>query len=292
MDNLIPVYQELFNLKQAKFVRIDHEDAMVAVVYKITQPTAAPLILKICERVNDYAREMYFLNHFSDQLPVPRIVQAVHPEDGIPGAILMECLHGTLIKEADFTNALAYEVGSLLARIHLNRVPLYGDLTQPESLSLDPRVYVTMKFEEGLAECKDHLPAALLERCRLYYDTHVNLLTLVDGPCITHRDFRAGNVMVYNGKIQGIIDWSSARASFAEEDFCTLEHKGWPLNSHNKSSFLAGYASIRPIPDYASMMVLLRLSRAIATIGFLVKRGTWDKETRLYHYNRQFLETL
>lgn len=292
MDNFIPLYQKALNLTQATFVPIDHEDAMVAMVYKIMQNDSEPLILKICDRAHDYAREVYFLNHFSGQLPVPGIIQTVQPQKSMHGAILMECFSGALIKAADFTEELAYEVGLLLARIHSNRVPLYGDLTQPDSLSLDPGIYFTMKFEEGLAECKDHLPESLLEKCRLYYDMHVNLLNLVDGPCITHRDFRAGNVIVYKGKVQGIIDWSSARASFAEEDFCSLEHGGWPLNTHNKKSFLAGYGSIRPVPGYTSIVTLLRLSKAIATIGFLVKRGTWDKNIRLYTDNRQFIETL
>lgn len=291
MDNLITLYQRHLSLQDAIFSRIDHNDAMVAIVYKITQPTGTQLILKICARTEDYLREMYFLKYFAGKLPVPRILQVVRPDTDIHGAILMECLPGTLLKKADFTDALAYEIGSLLARIHLNRVAGYGDLTQPHNLSPDPRVYFTLKFEEGFTECSNHLPKALLEQCRRYYDTHVNLLASVDGPCMVHRDFRPGNVIVYDGKLQGIIDWSSGRASFAEEDFCPMEHGEWPTNSTNKKFFLAGYASIRPVPDYSALMPLLRLSRAFATIGFTVKRGTWENShAHVYQFNRQFLE--
>jgi Ser/Thr protein kinase RdoA (MazF antagonist) len=131
-----------------------------------------------------------------------------------------------------------------------------------------------------------------MEQCRGYFDTHLNLLASVDGPCMIHRDFRAGNVIVYDGKIQGIIDWASGRASFAEEDFCPLEHGEWWAHSSCKKSFLAGYASIRPVPDYSAVMPLLRLSRAFATIGFTVKTGTWESSnTRAYEFNRRFLET-
>jgi hypothetical protein len=69
MDNLVIQYREHLGLKNANFLRIDHDDAMVALVYKITQPNAAPLILKICSRSHDYLREVYFLKYFSGKLP-------------------------------------------------------------------------------------------------------------------------------------------------------------------------------------------------------------------------------
>ncbi len=293
MDNFVTLYQQLLGLQKATFSRIDHDDAMVAIVYKITQSDGEQFILKICTRGNDYLREVYFLNHFAGELPVPRIIQLVEPQKGVDGAILMECLPGALLKIADFTDALAYEMGSLLARIHLNRVPEgYGDLIQPNDLRPDPRIHFSLKFEEGLAECSNHLPLALLEQSIRYYGEHVNLLDSVDGPCLIHRDFRAGNVMVYNGKIQGIIDWSSGRSSFAEDDFCPMEHGEWPNHPARKKSFLEGYGSIRPIPDYNAIMPFLRLNRAIATIGFTVKRGTWESSnSRVYQFNRRFLET-
>jgi Ser/Thr protein kinase RdoA (MazF antagonist) len=292
MDNAISLYQQRLNLEESSFSRIDHDDAMVAIVYKVTPTTGAPLILKICSRTDDYLREVYFLQHFSWKLPVPRIIQVVPPEAGLHGAILMQCLPGTLLKITDFTPNLAYEMGTLLARIHLNPVSGYGDLTQPESLSSDPRIHFTLKFEEGIDECSNHLPQLLIEQCRRYYDRNLNLLTSVDGPCIIHRDFRAGNVIIDNEKIQGIIDWSSGRASFAEDDFCPMEHGEWPSNPTSKKSFLAGYASIRPVPDYTAIMPFLRLNRALATVGFTVKRGTWESSNaRVYQFNRRFLET-
>jgi Ser/Thr protein kinase RdoA (MazF antagonist) len=293
MTNLIAVYKQRFNLQSATFSLIEHEDAIVAIVYKITQSNGTQLILKICKFPNHYFREIYFLEYFANRLPVPRIIQAREPETGIDGAILMECLPGTVLKITDFTDALATEMGSLLARIHLNRASGYGDLIEQKGLKPDPRVYFTMKFKESLFECSNHLPKALIERCQNYYNRHINLLDSVDGPCIVHRDFRLGNVIVYEGKIQGIIDWSSGSASFAEEDFCSMEHGEWSNNSVSKKPFFAGYASVRPVPNYADIMPLLRLSRSLAVIGFLVKSGTWEsRQARLYEFNRRFLENL
>ncbi|MBS0622103.1 MAG: phosphotransferase [Verrucomicrobia bacterium] len=292
MDLLIPFYQQRLHLQNASFSLIEHEDATLATVYRITQPTGAALILKICNRANDYLREVYFLQHLANALPVPRILEVVPPEQDVDGAILMECLPGTLLNIAKITDSIAYEIGALLAQIHLNRVAGYGDLIHPHHLSPDPGVHFTAKFEEGFAECSHHLPQALLEQCHLYYHSHIHLLSAVDGPWMVHRDFRPGNVMMHEGKLQGIIDWASGRASFAEEDFCPIEHGEWPLNPSKKKSFLEGYASIRPVPDCSALMPLLRLSRAFATMGFMIKNRTWDSlHAHVYQFNRQFVET-
>lgn len=290
-DNIISVYKQRLNLQDAIFHRIDHEDAMVAIVYKIIQSNGTQLILKICERPNDYFREIYFLTYFADKLPVPRIIKTIEPENGIMGSILMEYLPGNLLKITDFTQTLAYETGSLLARIHSNHMSGYGDLIKQNDLSSDPGTHFTMKFEEGLAECNNHLSKSLIEKVQQYYNAHLNLLESADGPCIVHRDFRPGNIIIYNNKIEGIIDWSSGRAGFTQEDFCSMEHTEWSIDSATKKSFLEGYSSIRPVPNYDTIMPLLRLSKAIATIGFTVKRGTYKNiNAHLYGLNRHFLE--
>src|SRR5579862_798412 len=287
----LQIYQQRLNLQKADFSRIEHDVAMVAIVYRVTQPNGEQLILKISPRAEDHRREVYFLTHFAHQLPVPRIIEVLQPEPGMPGAILMECLTGAPLKITDWTDALSYEIGSVLARIHRNRTDGYGDITEPNDSNIDPRVPFRLKFEEGLAECCDHLPKNLLERCRHFFDAHIDLLASVDGPCIIHRDFRPTNIIIYQGKLQGIVDWAGGRASFAQEDFCPIEHGEWSIPLTSKRSFFAGYASIRPVPDYAALMPLLRLNRAISIIGFTVKRDTWQSSSaQVYQFNRGFIE--
>lgn len=292
MDCNIALYKQCFNLQDATFARIDHVDAMVATVYKVTLPTEQQYILKICKRTRHYYRELYFLTYFADSLPVPRIIQVVEPTDSIDGAILMQYLDGTLLTQIDLTNELMYEIGSLLARIHLNRTSGYGDLVNPDSLSSDPRIAFAHKFNEALSECENHLPQTLVEQCQNYLDTHLDFLLNVDGPCIVHRDFRRGNLIVLNGKLQGIIDWSGACASFAQEDFSFLEYGNTPIDTTHKQAFFAGYATIRPVPEYAPIIPLMRLSQALALVGFTFEYGTWQNvHAQIYQYNRQFLDT-
>jgi Ser/Thr protein kinase RdoA (MazF antagonist) len=291
MDNLADLYRRKLNLPNAVFTYIDHEDAMVAAVFKISQQGKTDLILKVCSRKEDFLRESYFLNHFAGKIPVPKIIQLIESEKGLDAAVLMECVQGDLLQSEAITKDLAQEVGSLLARIHLEHAEGYGDLTDSTRLSDDPRISFTMKFEEGLEECKGHLPESLLEICRKHFDKDINLLASADGPCVIHRDFRPGNLIAFDGKMQGIIDWSSARGGFAEDDFCFLEFGEWPTSC--KISFIEGYASIRKVPDYKQIMPLLRLNRAVAAVGFTVKRGTWkSKNSKLYQSNLYYLESL
>lgn len=283
-------YQEQLRLSSASFDKINHEDAIVAIAYKVTQLNGKKFILKISERESDYFREVYFLKYLENKVSVPQIIKLVPPQSGMHGALLLECFPGTLLQTNEMSQTLAYELGCCLGHIHLNRLPGYGDPVE-KKLSTSPCESFTNKFEEGLDECKNHLPPHLLEACQNYYHSHLHLLDSVDGPCIVHRDFRPGNLMTYNGKLQGVIDWAGARASFAEEDFCTIEHRDW-LKEHKKH-LLSGYASIRPIPDYYHLIPFLRLNTAIAVIGFTLKSETWKTSSQpIYQYNRQFLEDL
>ena len=291
-SSIINLYKQRFNINNVTIKRIEHEDAIVADTYKITTLTGENFILKISANPEDYLREVYFLKFFAGKVLVPTVKETVPPENDIRGAILMEYLPGTLLTESYLTEALSFEIGSQLAKIHSNITKKYGDLTEPHSLNIDPRVPFTAKFEEGIAECHGHLPSSLIEQCQQFYDDHVSLLCSVDGPCIIHRDFRPGNLIVQNGRLQGIIDWASARASFSEEDFCSMELGGWLNDSAIKNSFLNGYSSIRPVPDYNKLTSLLQLSKAIATIGFTVKRETWNNiNSSLYQIHYQFLKS-
>ncbi|MGA8165499.1 MAG: aminoglycoside phosphotransferase family protein [Waddliaceae bacterium] len=291
VDNLAEVYRECFSLGKAAFYRIDHHDTMIAVVYRVNLPSEKPLILKISTRDKDFHRELYFLNALADFIPVPRVQKVAEPVAGRAGAVLMECLEGSLLRESNWTHELAYDVGSKLALLHSKRTEAYGDFTQKRGHTNNAREYFQEKFFEELEECGNHLPEETIKCCKDYCESHRNLFDSVDGPCMVHRDFRPGNMIVQNGRLMGIIDWASGRFGFAEQDFCSMEHRNWSRDSEYKQSLLAGYSSIRQVPNYTAIMPLLRLGRALAVIGFTVKSGTWKgKDQEIYQYNRRFLD--
>lgn len=292
LENFIEIYSEYFGLGNVTFSRIDHNDTMVAIVYKLDLSSKKSLILKICTRDKDFYRELYFLNALVGVIPVPKVERVVEPLADHPGAILMEYLKGALIKENDWTYELAHDIGEKLALLHSKRLDVYGDFTQNKSYIKNAREYFQDKFFEELEECINHLPEKSIKCCKKYYESHQNLLDFVDGPCMVHRDFRPGNIVINNGRLIGIIDWASGRFGFAEQDFCLMEHRNWPRNPEYKRALLAGYARIRQVPNYSAIMPMLRLGRALAVIGFTVKSGTWNgKDKEIYQYNRQFLDS-
>src|SRR5262245_12677731 len=131
MDDLAEVYRRKLNIPNAVFTYIDHEDAMVAAVFRISQQGRADLILKVCSRKGDFLRESYFLSRFAGKIPVPKIVRLIEPEKGLDAAVLMECVPGDLLKPEAVDNVLVRQIGSLLARIHLEHAEGFGDLTDP-----------------------------------------------------------------------------------------------------------------------------------------------------------------
>lgn len=275
INNFLEIYKKKFNLQNADFSLIEHNEAIVATVYLVLENNKPAYILKICSRPKDFWREAYFLDYFRDKLPVPKIFQQIAPAENIPGAVLMEYLPGSLLSSINLSYNLIHEMGSFLAHIHAHRMGGYGDLTREHNLKEGPIIPFTEKFKESFAECSSHLPQELLERCYRFYENNSYLLKNVDGPCICHRDFRLGNIIAYDNKIHGIIDWSSACSSFAEDDLSLLENEK-KLTPDYKDAFLKGYAAIRPVPEYKHILPLLHLNQALAVIGFTVKKGTWN----------------
>src|SRR5258706_268200 len=105
MDDLADLYRRKLNLPNAVFTYIDHEDAMAAAVFKISQSKKPDRILKVCSRKEDFLRESYFLDRFAGKIPVPNIIQLIEPEVGLDAAVLMTGvrpakLQNLLLKEA------------------------------------------------------------------------------------------------------------------------------------------------------------------------------------------------
>lgn len=293
MDNNLEFFKQRFKLEQATFSKIVHADAMVAVVYEVIQSSGEKLILKICPKDQHFFREVYFLRELKDAVPIPKVVEIVEPEQSTPGAILMEHLSGILLEKGKLTTQLAYEIGANLAQIHSITANGYGDLLYPSNLSSNPEDHWLEKLDESIEECRGHLSNDLTEKASTYVNDNIHLLKLADGPCIVHRDFRPGNIMIDQGKLNGIIDWASARAGFAQEDFQAFHLQEWSDSKDVNEAFIQGYKSVRAIPDYKTMMPLLHLSRAFATVGYTLKIGTWNGvHSKIYKKNIKYIDLI
>ncbi|CRX37607.1 phosphotransferase family protein [Estrella lausannensis] len=280
MDSLISHFRPRLNIPDASFTLIEHDNAMVALVYLVAGEGGQQFILKISPKAEDYKREKLLLNHFSGIIPVPRLFKELEPFDSYPGALLMERIPGTLLTNKTLSEEIAFEAGAILAKIHLFRIHGFGDPVNPETLSLDPKDYFAKKFEEGLSECTGNLSESLLKKCRIYFQEQLPLLDSADGPCIAHRDFRPANILTDGNKITGVIDWAGGRSGFAEEDFCPIEDGSWGMDEKQLQAFRRGYKTVRPLPATDKTLSLMQLSKAIATVGFTVKKGTWNTKNK------------
>lgn len=291
MDDNLEYFKQRFKLEQATFSKIVHADAMVAVVYEVAQTSGEKLILKICPKNQHFFREVYFLKEMQGVVPIPKIVEIVEPEQNNPGAILMGYLSGKLLEKETLTARLAYDIGLKLAQTHSVTANGYGDLLCPSDLSSNPEDHWLEKLDESIEECRGHLGDDLITQAYAFVKENIHLLKLADGPCIVHRDFRPGNIMINQGNLSGIIDWASARAGFAQEDFQAFQLQEWSNSKDMNEAFIQGYTSIRAVPDYETMMPLLRLSRAFATVGYTLKIGTWNGiHSKIYKKNLEYIK--
>lgn len=276
-------YRRYFNLHDATFELVEHEDATVGIVYKVIVPDGKCYILKISKHTRHYTREKYFLSLLKDTSFAPRIIDYIEPKPDLYGALLIEYVPGRLLTLNDYAKKLVYEVGSILARIHCYKFLGFGDPSNSKDFIHEARLYLSQEFEEGFSECKDYLPALLLKRIRAYYESHSSFLRSVDDACLMHNDFRPGNILICDNGGISVIDWASSRAGLAQEDFYYIESGDWHFSSGLKKDFFAGYASVCSVPDYSHILPLLCLSKALNILGFTFKNDRWkDDLSKLY----------
>jgi Ser/Thr protein kinase RdoA (MazF antagonist) len=97
-----------------------------------------------------------------------------------------------------------------------------------------------------------------------------------DGPCYVHYDFRPGNVLIQRGRISGLIDFESTRGGSADYDFIKIKNEVWDASPETRVPFLAGYQSIRDLPDIEHTLPLYALHNAYGGIAWCVKRSKLD----------------
>jgi serine/threonine protein kinase len=293
LERLFVIYGERLGLPKTRFRLIQHEDAIVAWVFRIDLLDGSQQILKVFPRAGDSNRELYSLCRMEGKIPVPKVIRHFPPESNLPGALLMEFINGELMDIEKCSEELFFEAGASMGRLHMERAEGYGDPINSQPLDDHAIHSFLIKFSENMNECRGHLSEPLLGKCQQFFDQKIGLLAKVDGPCLVHRDFRPRNILATSQGITGIIDWSSSRFWFAEEDFFPLESGDWSKHSEQKKLFLRGYASIRPIPDYLRVMPLIGLNQALGVIGFTLKRQTWNgPHSSLYRSNLQQLESI
>jgi Ser/Thr protein kinase RdoA (MazF antagonist) len=289
---MISHFLEKFHLKDKilKYQKISHRDSLSSDVFKIDLKKDKKVILKVFFKEEKWKREIYFLKLLKDFIKVPRIFEITPSEKDQKPAVLMEFLEGEVIFLENLDSEISFKLGELLAVLHNFPAKKYEDIAKKTKNPINGKKLFEKSFQEHFLECKNHLSKDLLKKIEDFYTLNIEKLENVDGPCVVHRDFRPGNVLVKESSIVGLIDFENSLFNFAEEDFSQMEHLVWEKYPKTKEFFLKGYKNIRKLPDFERILPLLRINRALGSIGFTIERNTLKTSHKfVFEENLKFL---
>lgn len=165
-------------------------------------------------------------------LPIPEIIYACTPDDGLGPAYFMSCLKGEtiarrILRDEPYVNVhytLTQQCGAALAALHASRSP--DNIGLSTSFAHDQ----LLQYEGILRQLGTERPVFelalqwLRERCPEPVS-----------PVIVHGDFRLGNLMVDQAGLKGILDWELAHLGDPREDLGWVCVNSWRFGqTHNE----------------------------------------------------------
>lgn len=216
-------------------------------------------------------------------IPCPEVVALDLSKMVIPYhyMILTKCAGAPLIDawpglSAEEKNALAFEAGQLLARMHT--IVLDSGLGRLE-IDLLPRWYLFVEaffndYAPKLARTP-HLDAATYARLRAVINHLRPLVDFAQGAGrLVHGDYQFENVVVDEGRITAILDFEWGKCGDYAWDF-KLEEQ-WESDCPGSAApILDGYASVRPYPpDHGLRVWLYKLLFHLDNVDFYAEDGT------------------
>ncbi|MBT7462257.1 MAG: phosphotransferase [Waddliaceae bacterium] len=290
------IYEDLdiLGISPTSVEPIIHDDAISSTVFRVHSSHGKSYIMKYFFSGDRLRREAFYLSHLRGIIPVPDIIDTVASGEDFGGALLIEDVSGVLLKSSTLSDSCASKIGETLALLHDVSVDRYGDLSNDEDVTASPREEMQIYFERSFAECSSITDASLLGLCKKFVLEHIHVLDDAEGPCIVHRDYRPGNIIVDGDDVKAVIDFENARGSFAEEDFAQMERLAWHHYPTTRNAFLQGYKTVRPLPAHLDDITpLLLVLKALGAIGFTYERKTWEgKHRHIYEDNVDFLKEL
>jgi hypothetical protein len=255
-------------------------------VLRIIFRSAPALILKMPSTNEKATTESTVLSALGYLPFIPSIVATL--ECGDRRAILMrehpgKALGGRTCGDLPFCRSL----GVALATLHLegfdllnaNKVTIGPNWLPPlMQLATAERILICRKID-----CLDWSAVAGI------YDELIQTVPPNPTPCLTHADFRLGNILVADGNLSAILDFESAHIGSANIDLLRIADDLGGLNSDEMASLLAGYGSIGEPPiDLFDTEYLYRLHLSIACISWCIKNVSFN--TIFFKHHLSFVD--
>ena len=236
-------------------------------------------VLKIPFNNEKVIRESEIIKTINNKLPVPEIIKA----DSEKGFLLLSYIEGKPIA-GEISDQLAFDCGKLLAELHCIPMELFNDSHDNWWAFINERFYVWAEV------CKKILDKNLFEKCVDYYENIKTNLPKPDGPCLTHFDYRPGNILVDKNKIVGLIDFESSRGGSADMDFVKMKLYMWDKFPSTKIFFLDGYLSVRKLPPINATLDLYEFYNAFGGIAWCHNRN--KLEDPFFYENKEILKSI
>jgi len=274
-NNLIQGAINKLNLKVSNM--IDVPDSYSSQVVKLILTTGERAILKIPYNRKKLLREFATLNLLKDKIPVPKVLDFF--DDGFDGngALLLSYIDGESIL-GEVNKDIAYQMGELLGNLHKVNSDYFGDIESTNIVLTgnDWWKIVFNWFQDWIPLCEKALSKDILYECIDFFREMYEGLPKPDGPCVVHRDYRPGNILVKNSIIVGLVDFETSRYGSADIDFTKIKLYVWDKNTETKEEFLKGYASVRKVPYIEKTLPFYLFYNAFGGVAWCVRRGNLD----------------
>lgn len=244
-------------------------------VCKLTLKNNQDVIMKIHYNKTKLLKEYKMLQLLEKELPVARIIDFWEGNDDIPGAIILSYIKGKPATKIVDKN-IAFQMGELLARLHNVKID------RSQIIDMEKIIYTKREewwktirkwFENCIDDCKEALDTDLLNKSIELFNYYYENLPEPDYPSIVHMDYRPGNILVYNSRINGVLDFESSRIGSADIDFAKMKIYVWDVFDNTKKEFLEGYKGIRKLPNLDRTLTFYLLFNAFSGVSWCVKRG-------------------
>lgn len=247
------------------------EDSHSSTVYKCRLLDGETVFLKIPYTKLKYQRELEAYKILKNWVRVPRLLNVWSGDDDCPGAFLLSELKGKPLSYQD-SPTVAFQVGVLHAEIHQIQPPSTR-LVGIQNEYTDWSNFIERQFYNFAVDVKEVLDESLYRKSLDKFEEMKQRLPPSDGPCFVHMDFRPANIIVYENKVSGVIDFESVRFGSTEVDFTKLYRDFLSFDATLYQSYQEGYRTIRPLIDLGAVLPFYQFTDAFNSIGWCKRRG-------------------
>ncbi len=247
------------------------EDSHSSTVYKCRLLGGETVFLKIPYTKLKYQRELEAYKILKNRVRVPRLLNVWSGDDDCPGAFLLSELKGKPLSYQD-SPTVAFQVGVLHAEIHQIQPPSTR-LVGIQNEYTDWSNFIKRQFYSFAVDVKEVLDKSLYRKSLDKFEEMKLSLPPSDGPSFVHMDFRPANIIVYENKVSGVIDFESVRFGSTEVDFTKLYRDFLSFDATLYQSYQEGYRMIRPLIDLEAVLPFYQFTDAFNSIGWCKRRG-------------------